>query len=75
MRAGAASTTVYRELMGDLAIAIAATYSAVMLAALAGAVAEDAMARAAHWQMRPSAGSTDMYHSRTGEPVRSIHAS
>ena len=33
------------------------------------------MARAAHGQVRPSAGSTDMYRSRTGEPVRSIHAS
>ena len=43
MRAGAASTTVYRELMGDLAIAIAASNSAVMLAAFAVAVAEAAI--------------------------------
>ena len=43
MRAGAASTCMYRSLMGDLAIAIAASYSAVMLAALAGTVAEAAI--------------------------------
>ena len=33
------------------------------------------MARAAYGQMRPCTGSTEMYRPRTGEAVRSIHAS